>query len=755
MTLRLLFWRPGKGNGKIFIQKYVYIILWAFQVFYFSHVSAQDSWITSIRNAHPRLFFNQDTWPEVKARALNQEKEWYFELREKVDGYPDNPTIEYARTALPYDRRENGSYITLGYDRVEEVGVQAAHTAFVYRMTEDPRYCAKAKRMLAVAADLYRECYEKRMTVNWYSTSRVHWLTAYDWIYNDLTPSERRELMGPFLDTLQKLLLNPERPAIYRLNDTDHTQGFYGDRNIAWFAGLAAYDNGIQDELALKFLRMGYQYNRDLFAYRARCAGDDGGLASATCGYSMGAYPWSQFNFMYTWKSATGEDISRDWPHLAYFPVWILWNWLPGPFPREFGTGDTFHYDNALYIDELYTHLANLRNFYGKLIPDCASLAAYLSKGIPEKERKYTWTWAFYPFLMTALDNAPLPANPPDSEIYARHFEALGQIFMRSGTGKDDTYSLFTIGAQIQAHKQYDENNFIIYKKGYLALDSGTRGEESGYQLNHYYVQTVAHNSMLIHMPDEPLPGYWGQTYEGKEGKVCYGGEYRALGGKCLAFETNDHYTYIAGDATPSYRPEKCALALRQYVFVMPDHFIICDRVVSTNPDYKKSWLLHTQNEPMIEGNTFRADQEEGRLFCRVLYPPDAIMTKIGGPGMEFYAAGKNWELEPEVAEKWQNEGLMGKWRIETSPNSPRREDVFLHVIQACDQSVQTMDDAEFIEGNGTVGVKISSKEKSILVTFGTKDDPSGHIGITSGNVSIIDKALATHVQPQSGLTGR
>lgn len=163
----------------IFDRKLVYFIICFLQFFFIPYGFASDFWITDIRKDHPRLFFNKETWPSVRARALGVEMEWYAELLNRVDGYPDNPTIEYARSALLYDRKEDGTYITLGYDRGAEVGVQAAHTAFVYLATKDPRYLEKTNKMLAVAIDLYHECYEKRMTVNWYSTSRVHWLAAY------------------------------------------------------------------------------------------------------------------------------------------------------------------------------------------------------------------------------------------------------------------------------------------------------------------------------------------------------------------------------------------------------------------------------------------------------------------------------------------------------------------------------------------------------------------------------------------------
>ena len=75
----------------------------------------------------------------------------------------------------------------------------------------------------------------------------------------------------------------------------------------------------------------------------------------------------------------------------------------------------------------------------------------------------------------------------------------------------------------------------------------------------------------------------------------------KTVGAKVVAFETNEHYTYAAGDATACYSNKKCKLALRQLVFLMPDFFVICDRVTSVEPDYKKAWLLHTQNEPEVE----------------------------------------------------------------------------------------------------------------------------------------------------------
>jgi heparin/heparan-sulfate lyase len=84
----------------------------------------------------------------------------------------------------------------------------------------------------------------------------------------------------------------------------------------------------------------------------------------------------------------------------------------------------------------------------------------------------------------------------------ARHFPNMGQIFMRSRSGKDDTYALFSSGGILIQHRHYDNNNFVIFKRGYLAMDTGTR-PEPGLHLPFYFARTVAHNCITVKMPGE------------------------------------------------------------------------------------------------------------------------------------------------------------------------------------------------------------------------------------------------------------
>ena len=70
---------------------------------------------------------------------------------------------------------------------------------------------------------------------------------------------------------------------------------------------------------------------------------------------------------------------------------------------------------------------------------------------------------------------------------------------MRDGFGPDSTWIQFNSGPYLSKHQHLDQNHFVIYRKGYLATESGAdyTDTESPHYLN-YYRRTIAHNSMAI-----------------------------------------------------------------------------------------------------------------------------------------------------------------------------------------------------------------------------------------------------------------
>ncbi len=689
--------------------------------------AAEPLWIERIRPDHPRLFFNADTWPSVRARALDNPK-----LVEAVRRQAETaaPKPYWPGLVPPAPRAGSGT-------QTADWGNALMGLAFLYRIDPSRDRLDRIKEMLRASLDYYHACYAAGHSVHWFSTSRVGWLAAFDWVWNDLSDDERAEMGASMSRHVDEVL---HKRGIQGRNDGGYETGYYGGRNLCWFAGLVMLNEGISDQKARAFLVEGYDTFQELLRHRSELAGDDGGAASATLDYALNAYPWAEWNYLYTWQSATGEDLSPQWPYVAWLPNYVLWNWLPGN--HDYGYGDAFHTTNRMPTGWLYTHLSHIMNLYGGTIPKLAAFAACVRNKVGGGY--YTDEWSIYPFLMTRLDEAPA-ADCPTTLPPARHFEKMGQTFMRSGDGPDDTYALFACGGRVDAHRHYDATHFTIYKRGHLALDSGTRlkSDPAGHTQN-YYAQTVAHNCILLDGPgvDASRPKYWSRSV------ISPGdGQNRLLGSRVIAFETGPHYTYVAGDATPVYRSDACDLMIRQFVFIPPYHFVVFDRATSSRAEIGKRWLLHHAREPELDGMTWRSDQDRGRIFCRTLLPEDAAITKVGGPGKEFMAGAVNYPTgSPRVPE------LFGQWRVEVSPEDARTEDLFLHLIQVGDRSLNSMSDAQVERGDGLVTLTFEAADGSVELCFATEGPVSGHITITQDGHVVAGRDLTERVTPQAGL---
>ncbi|MBW2459085.1 MAG: heparinase II/III family protein, partial [Deltaproteobacteria bacterium] len=273
--------------------------------------------------------------------------------------------------------------------------------------------------------------------------------------------------------------------------------------------------------------------------------------------------------------------------------------------------------------------------------------------------------------------------------------------------------------------------------RGFLALDTGTRWNDTD-NLQNYYAQTVAHNAVLIKMPGEEPSNYWGGEVYGQAG-----GQYEQLGSTVLAFETSDDFSYVAADATATYRAEKCSEMVRQFVFVPPVHFVVFDRVTSMDGSYAKRWLLHHAQQPVVAGDTWYGDQDKGRLFCRTLLPTDAALQAVGGPGQEFMADGVNYPISNDPNDITDP---MGRWRIEVSPGAPREADVFLHLIQVGDQALQSMSPAQVTEDAGHAEVTFAATDRAITLRFAKTGAVGGHVTIEQAAQIVVDRDLATQV---------
>ena len=78
-------------------------------------------------------------------------------------------------------------------------------------------------------------------------------------------------------------------------------------------------------------------------------------------------------------------------------------------------------------------------------------------------------------------------------------------------------------------------------------------------------------------------------------------------------------------------------------------------------------------------------DGDTGKLHCDVLLP-QADVTKVGGPGKDFWVFGENFPNAATTRPDPCNE--RGAWRVEVTPKTEAKEDCFLNVMQVMDNSV-------------------------------------------------------------------
>ena len=704
------------------------------------------SLIPRLRPDHPRLFFNSDTWPAVKARALGVEKQYFNEMKASIDQIAP----ELIRTG--------------------DWGLQVMSAAFVYRVTGEEALLDKVKKMLRATVDHYL----LRQAYNAHVYSRIGCVAALDWVWNDLRPPEREQLAA---DMLSYVYTKCVEDRIRGLNMLQRDPYYY-ERNVLWYAGLLLLDDALDDvdyARVLSVLGQGYSHNKQHFKeYILGRLGDDGAF-DLKLGYNFGEIPTVAWSFMHTWQSATGAEIPEEWLNAGINPDWVLRNIVAindDGTCREFGFSRSW--GTCRLSGWLYDHLGHFVHFFGQSHPENAAIAQYLQKRIRESEGKpegecfafdsYSAFYPVNPFLLTGLEKAP-PGELPEGLPMARHFETVGLVLMSSGFRPDDTYALFAPGGGVTRSEHFDTSHFTIYRKGYLALDSGGMAFDPTGQRGwsehstNYQPRTVAHNCVLIRMPGEVFGGSkWGQPKANSGGQTQQG-----WSAKVLAFETGNEYSYVANDAARTYSPGECSQMVRQFIFLPPDHFVVFDRVTSTKAEYPKRWLLHTSNEPVVTEKEFYADQGQGRIFCRTLYPLDARLEKVGGPGREFWADGKNRPL-PEDWPWWARYAnrpslakqdifdTLGRWRVEVSPGNPRQEDYFLHLIQVSDQNRKRMSETEVTDSPNQIDLRFTEGTRTYRLSLNKKGEVGGRLHISEGGKVLVDRALTREVMPQKGL---
>ncbi len=674
-------------------------------------------WLNSIRSEHPRMFFTAEDIPQMVNNSMLFEARTFNAMQRRINRLIDKGP-EFKN-----ELAKNGS------NSIAQYGYRTAESALLWVITKDSKYLAFTKMMLDRMIRYYDLRTSNDLAISWQSFTIISVLCAYDWIYNDLTAEERADLGPRLYKATYDIAWHGDkiRPKRHRENPTTPTSEFNGTANLPWYVGLTFYGEGINDSECVQMLRNGYDLHRKMSVSRANMLGKSGGINSGTIGNGFDSYPYAEYNFIYTFRSATGIDLA---PQMSYMLGYLRYlDWIRLPDNKEFGIGDSYHSNNKLPRSTV-SHIREIANLFAQTNPEMFDWFAGLLNRYNDKSSN-TSAMPFMPLMHRYhFETGDVESVADAKDKQSMHFENIGQIIMRSGVSDKDTYAIFLTERKNRSRQHYDINNFVIYKNGYRALDSGTR-PQPGQHTSHYFGRTVAHNCVTIQMPGEKLPKYWGKPTQDEEPAPIPndGGQRSNRGGKLLSHEESVDYVYIASDATDCYHKNKAESVVREFVWIKPDIFVIYDRVVSDKAEYPKRWLYHTASEPIMNGKAeFSEVSQGGKSICRTLLPKGAVVERIGGEGKQFWSDGRNWAIpeykkEDPMFKRYKNtprnnHPLVGQWRVEVSPKKQSTTDHFLHIVQVGDESLQSLPQTVCKDGKEAVTLKFDYAGKSYSLSF-------------------------------------
>jgi hypothetical protein len=210
---------------------------------------------------------------------------------------------------------------------------------------------------------------------------------------------------------------------------------------------------------------------------------------------------------------------------------------------------------------------------------------------------------------------------------------------------------------------------------------------------------------------------------------------------------TNKH----SGQGTFSHRTRRVEHLWRTFGYDSQDDvMVIFDQLRTTQPDFRKRWLLHTIEKPEHTGHGFslaatpsaRSGPAAGYLRGHILLPKTPSIHIVGGKGAAFQVDGKNYDNEGAVALQMQKRKLAepGAWRIEISPTDDSQDTLFLVVMLPSSSTASPVHRIRLLENGTRVGAEIAGPTRTTRWWFNP-----GQNGLEVEVISLDGETITRH----------
>ena len=742
----------------------------SFFCFTSSAETVTDATTLQIKAGHPILFVNDDIITDARGKtSLLNDFSNHIKYCNPILNVA-NPTTEQIRQAA--DGLTDGTvHASEGY-YVKYIVMGPGVYALLTQDTVGIEYCKQiCESILARPVDY--------ASGDGYPTGVVAVLgTLYDWFYDDFSADLRSRIRRRIVDELDYI-----ESTWHYYNNSYFIGGHSHYASIYALVGLLGIRDNVDDDSSefqdryFNWLRV--IANRWLDGYNPtyEWIAIDGGHHM---GFAYGP-EYTRILPYLAWEYATNESSwFKDWQdQRTFFYLYNLRNDYDAT-DRNNGAYDTFPFSGDVFNTAYYTTTTGSEIFMSAL--DYGNTyAAWIYKSFSSTDY---WFRLFYE--PTDLDWNSLASSPENLPL-SRLFRNTGIVTMRDTWDNDNALMQFKSGSfYSHNHQHMDHNSFTLFYKGPLAIDSGAYSAMGEYNSTHwwnYYIRTIAHNSMLVYNPNECfvntcnniISNDGGQKFfglSGNPGVLYYPTLDQIQDGGCnhldgiVNYENDLNYTYSAGDATKAYTSKvsgftRSVVYLRHHSYTHPAA-VIYDHVVSSNASYAKTYLLHSINEPAINGKTVTIQNDDGMstnnksgLYQETILPSDASLTKVGGRANDeeflVYDDGcgnpRNYNDEADyntTNTAWQRAYReAGQWRVEVCPGTSNTTDNFLHVLSVVDEpAAYGKVSAEYVSSANLDGVILVDRDdwERTLVLF------QKQTGLLSETIDLTGKNIFNYI---------
>lgn len=515
--------------------------------------------------------------------------------------------------------------------------------SFLYNLTSDENLAREIRRRTLHYAqftpDELAHPDRNDFANSWVAASLA---TAYDALYDQWTPEERKALAAAILERMRLGGREFQRGALHdqeQINSGAHAWQWV-IRNLT-IGALALYDEYPE---AREFFEWSLKLHVALYPW---WGGASGGSAEGAS-YFKGTGTVSALETAALFRSSVGLDFFRKpWYQNA------LWYLL---YTQGLGQGVSQFGDNV----------------GPEVMPEKGYRFAHVFAGRNEQpfftsywealRDRYSGQYTTEDWMTLFL--APYHFAPPEPLEHlpkARVFRDIGLVTMRSDLPHPDRDILFEFRSSPYGsvdHNHADQNSFNINAYGSpLIIDSGYYDSYGSPHHTQWTTLTKAHNTILVDhtgMPRRSLESF----------------------GQITHFEIGDGLVRTSGSAAKGYKEAGVRKFDRHILWLEPDTYLIVD-LLETGQPATFQWLLHTPTEAKVEGRVLTITNGKAQARVRFFAPENLQITQTD-----------RFEVAPTTLTPAKAEFLKtpNQWHLTASTVEPADHQQFVTVIQVAPQ---------------------------------------------------------------------